>query len=345
MDRNAALQQITELVEKFASNRAAYTASHSNYNETQLRVDFLDRFLMALGWDVLNDKQAPQHLREVVHEDTVEIQDDDQTVAKRPDYALRLGTERKFFVEAKRPSVPIAQDRKAAFQVRRYGWSARLPISVLSNFDKLVIYDCRVLNAHRASLERRSIQGAAPETWYRYGRSQSLTRFDGAPKLIWPVLSLEARYAYDDRDVVFTGGGNGPYYGLRPLPETALSIHYLQAVLSHPVIEAMVQARGSAFRGGYRSHGKQFVKDLPIRPIDFTDAEDRARHDRIVNLVQSLIQATERIATATIPERRRQAERQARRLRRTVEQAVGALYGLTEADLRAVGVMGEAEPA
>ena len=201
------------------------------------------------------------------------------------------------------------------------------------------------LSAHRATQEQRSIQGRTPETWYRYGRSQSLTKFDGTPKLIWSVLLLEARYAYDDQDIIFTGGGNGPYYGLRPLPETALSIHYLEAVLSHPVIEAMVRARGSVFRGGYRSHGKQFVKDLPIRQIDFADADDEARHDTIANLVKTLIEVTERAATVMVPAQRQQAVYQARQLRQAVEREVGALYGLTDDDLVAVGVAGEGEAA
>ncbi len=199
------------------------------------------------------------------------------------------------------------------------------------------------LAAHQAALEQRSIQGGTPETWYRYGRSQSLTKFDGTPKLIWPVLTIEARYAYDDQDIVFTGGGNGPYYGLRPLPETELSIHYLQAVLSHPVIEAMVRAIGSVFRGGYRSHGKQFVKDLPIRQIDFTNATEKATHDSIVERVKTLIQATERAATATVPAQHRQADQQAQRLRLLLERQVSDLYGLTETDMVAVGTILEEE--
>jgi type I restriction-modification system DNA methylase subunit len=199
------------------------------------------------------------------------------------------------------------------------------------------------LKAHQVALAQRSIQGRTPETWYRYGRSQSLTKFDGTPKLIWPVLSLGARYAYDDQDIVFTGGGNGPYYGLRPSTETELSIHYLQAVLSHPVIEAMV--RGSLFRGGYRSHGKQFVKDLPIHQIDFADADEKAVHDKIVDLVKTLIQTTERAATATIPAQRRQAKQQAQRLHQAVERQIGGLYGITSTDLVALGVISDGETA
>lgn len=207
------------------------------------------------------------------------------------------------------------------------------PAEMQERFPKCWAY----LNVHKAALEQRSIQGGTPETWYRYGRSQSLTKFDDMPKLIWPVLSLEARYAYDDQDIVFTGGGNGPYYGLRPLPEIALSIHYLQAVLSHPVIEAMVRARASAFRGGYKSHGKQFVKDLPIRQIDFTNAEEKNAHDRIVNLVKTLIQITERATTAAVPWQRQQATQQAQGLRQAVQTLIGGLYNINTTDLAAVG--------
>jgi type I restriction-modification system DNA methylase subunit len=193
------------------------------------------------------------------------------------------------------------------------------------------------LNAHQGALEQRSIQSGTPETWYRYGRSQSLTKFDGTPKLIWPTLSLEPRYAFDDQDIVFTGGGNGPYYGLRPLPDTDVSIHYLQAVLSHPVIEAMVRARGSAFRGDYRSHGKQFIKDLPIRHIDFANPEEKAAHDRIVELARALIKLTEKAAMATVPQQRQQAAQHAQKLHQAVQKLVSDLYRLTTTDLVAVG--------
>ena len=43
---------------------------------------------------------------------------------KAPDYCFRIGGMRKFFVEAKKPSVNIAGDSGPAFQLRRYAWSA-----------------------------------------------------------------------------------------------------------------------------------------------------------------------------------------------------------------------------
>ena len=47
-----ALQQLSNLVERFERNIEAY---HSPaYNETQLRREFIDPFFEALGWDVAN---------------------------------------------------------------------------------------------------------------------------------------------------------------------------------------------------------------------------------------------------------------------------------------------------
>jgi hypothetical protein len=62
---------------------------------------------------------------------------------KAPDYAFRIGGTRKFFVEAKKPAVRIKSDVEASFQLRRYAWSAKLPLSVLTNFAEFAVYDCR----------------------------------------------------------------------------------------------------------------------------------------------------------------------------------------------------------
>jgi len=40
--------------------------------------------------------------------------------------------------------VNIKEDPAAAFQLRRYAWSAKLPLSILTNFEGFAVYDCRV---------------------------------------------------------------------------------------------------------------------------------------------------------------------------------------------------------
>lgn len=130
--------EIHRLVEKFKNNHAAFI--NPKYNETQLRREFLDPFFEALGWDVSNKAGVAEQYKEVIHEDSIRVSSSN----KAPDYCFRVGSERKFFVEAKKPAVNIKNDAECAFQIRRYGWSANLGLSLLTNFREFAIYDCRI---------------------------------------------------------------------------------------------------------------------------------------------------------------------------------------------------------
>lgn len=189
------------------------------------------------------------------------------------------------------------------------------------------------LSSHKEDLLKRSVQGFTEDTWFRYGRSQSLIKFNQQENLIWPTLSLEPRYAIDLDNIVFTGGGNGPYYGLKMRQETKISIYYLQALLSHPVIDAIVCARASDFRGGYKSHGKQFIQNLPVRLIDFDNDDEVKLHDDVVEDVKRLIDVTETEEKANIPIQKRSLEKIKNRLRMKIEHAIGFLYNINEDDL------------
>jgi hypothetical protein len=128
---------IKDLVNKYHHNRANYI--NPKYNETLLRSDFLDSFFELLGWDIKNVSGKPTNEREVILEEALKANVSENS--KKPDYTFRLFSERKFFVEAKKPCVKIEIDDATAKQVRRYGFTAKLKISVISNFEYLMIYD------------------------------------------------------------------------------------------------------------------------------------------------------------------------------------------------------------
>lgn len=128
---------IQTLVEKYKSNRDFYRTS--NFNETQVRNEFLDPLFEALGWDIRNMSGKKTNEREVLLEESLKA--NAATHSKKPDYTFRLFGERKFFLEAKKPCVDISIEDNPAKQVRRYGYTANLKISVLSNFEDLYIYD------------------------------------------------------------------------------------------------------------------------------------------------------------------------------------------------------------
>lgn len=133
-------KQILELVERFENNKEQY--KRGPFNEAQVRREFLDPFFECLGWDMTNKQGHAEAYKEVIHEDAIKVGSKETT--KAPDYCFRIGGTRKFFLEAKKPSVNVKDDPDPAFQLRRYAWSAKLPLSVLSDFEEMAVYDCRI---------------------------------------------------------------------------------------------------------------------------------------------------------------------------------------------------------
>ena len=64
-------ERVLQLIERFEQNAAAYRSG--NYNETQLRREFLDPFFAALGWDMDNERGLPEAYKDVIHEDAIKF--------------------------------------------------------------------------------------------------------------------------------------------------------------------------------------------------------------------------------------------------------------------------------
>jgi len=143
-------KEIADLIERFEPNRESYLSGV--YNETQLRREFLDPLFTALGWDVENKQGNAEAYKDVIHEDTLKI----GGATKAPDYCFRIGGVKKYFVEAKKPSINLKDNISPAFQLRRYAWSAKLPLSILTDFEEFAVYDCRIkpIRTDKASTAR-----------------------------------------------------------------------------------------------------------------------------------------------------------------------------------------------
>jgi len=129
--------QVARLVAHFRANNDRYLAPA--YKETWARQEFIDPFFIALGWDVRNERRVAPQYREVITEESLDVEGH----RKAPDYVFRVGQTNEFFAEAKKPGVAIKSDPAPAYQLRRYAWSAKLPFSILTDFHELAVYDCR----------------------------------------------------------------------------------------------------------------------------------------------------------------------------------------------------------
>ena len=130
--------RVAELARLFNENKTYYLSKE--FNEANCRGQFIDVLLECLGWDVKNEKGARPDKREVIPEDRVTI--DNRT--KHPDYSLCFGGIKKIYVEAKQPSVDLKKDPAPALQVRRYAYTSKMPIAILTDFQEFAVYDTRI---------------------------------------------------------------------------------------------------------------------------------------------------------------------------------------------------------
>ncbi len=166
--------EIAKLCHYFATNRQSYLGPA--IKEAHVRQSLIDPFFEALGWDVANRSMIAPQYREVIPEDSLDIEGQQ----KAPDYTFRVGTLPKFYVEAKKCGINISADPAPAYQLRRYGFSAKLPLSILTDFEELGVYDC-------ASRPRPGEKASHARILYF-----SFTEYPDRWEEIWDVFSREA---------------------------------------------------------------------------------------------------------------------------------------------------------
>jgi len=133
----SAPKEINDLVEHFYQHAAEFRSV--SYNEATARTELINPLFEALGWDMTNRARRSGTAREVVHESALII----GSTTKAPDLLFRTEGRKRFYVEAKKPSVNVATDRKPAYQIRRYAWNAGLHFGIVTDFEEFSVYDCR----------------------------------------------------------------------------------------------------------------------------------------------------------------------------------------------------------
>src|SRR5918911_4751614 len=146
---DTAFENVCRLVADFQKHERAYLSP--SYSEQDVRKDFIDKFWIALGWDVNHEEQKNPYEQEVKVERNVHV----EGRRKKADYAFLAPNFRdvRFFVEAKKPSRNI-DNADDYFQTIRYGWNAQTPLSILTDFEQFRVLDCRYKPDVKTALSR-----------------------------------------------------------------------------------------------------------------------------------------------------------------------------------------------
>ena len=131
-------QVALDLVHRFDRTKEAY--NRETDNGARVRFEFIDPLFETLGWDMDNKAGRAETYQDVIHEDAITF----GGTTKAPDYCFRVGGVRKFFVEANKPSQGVKDDPGPVYRLRRYAWTNKLPLSIVTDFEEFAVYDCRI---------------------------------------------------------------------------------------------------------------------------------------------------------------------------------------------------------
>jgi hypothetical protein len=88
------------------------------------------------------------------------------------------------------------------------------------------------------------------------------------------------------------------------------------------------------FRGGWLSANRQFLSQLPIRTINFSDLNDKTYHDKMVKLVEQMLSLHKQLAAARTPDDKTRLQRQIDTTDHQIDRLVYELYSLTEQEIQ-----------
>ncbi len=191
---------------------------------------------------------------------------------------------------------------------------------------------------NRKALEARERGKWRHDKWYAFGRSQNLSEME-QEKILTPSLAKKASFTHDSCGAYYfigSGGGGGGGYGITQKSSTKENYRYLVGLLNSRLLDEILKSISSPFMSGYYAYNRQYIEQLPIRVIDFTDASDRARHDRLVALVDKMLMLTPKLRSAHSDSERATLQNAITATDQQINALVYDLYGLTREEIELV---------
>ena len=147
------------------------------------------------------------------------------------------------------------------------------------------------------------------------------------PKIIYPDIAKFPRFYFDKEG--FYLGNTGYAIGTDDLYLLGLlNSNLFWFAISNISIPFGIRAGEYRYRLIY-----QYMKQIPIRPINFSDPAEKAKHDQMVSLVERMLALHKNLASAKTPQEKESMQRQVESTDGAIDKLVYELYGLSEDEI------------
>lgn len=172
---------------------------------------------------------------------------------------------------------------------------------------------------------------ATKQEWYELQQPQfAFSKFMEMPKIIYPEIAKEPRFTLDTESYYINNKGFLiPYNDL-----------YLLGLLNSKLIwfnlKKTCSCLGDPDKGGRLELRDTYLRELPIRTINFANPADKARYDKMVDLVTLMLDLNKKMRDAKLEQEKTQFQRLIVATDEDIDKLVYELYGLTPDEIKIV---------
>jgi type I restriction-modification system DNA methylase subunit len=176
--------------------------------------------------------------------------------------------------------------------------------------------------------------------WYGFSAPRNLPLHDAANLLV-PLLADRGSFsefpAGQKEYCLMASGG----FSITIPDDGPGSPKYVLGLLNSKLLFFYLHSISNVFRGGWITCTKQYVGRLPIRLVDFSSPADKARHDKMVKLVDRMLELNRQKHSGKLaPSQVERIDREIAATDAEIDGLVYELYGITEEERGIVEGMG-----
>jgi hypothetical protein len=206
------------------------------------------------------------------------------------------------------------------------GQTRLIPETEIKKYPKTWQYLLR----HKHILEERQKGKLRGASWYGLSFASALQMFSST-KIVTPTLSPLNAFSLDTQGNFFPQGAGG---GCGLVPKSEYSPFYLLGLLNSRLLTFFFQRISSPFQSGWYAYEPRYLNRIPIRPINLSNPANTARHNKLVSLVERMLELNKLILRT--PQEREMIKRELESTDRQIDTLVYELYGLTEDEIKTV---------
>ena len=190
----------------------------------------------------------------------------------------------------------------------------------------------KYLLENKTALENRERGKMRGEKFYAYIYPKNLAEFEAA-KLMTPEIALGCQLSYDSQGVLYhtTKVYSFIFHDYREENEL-----FFLGILNSKLLWFFLKATGYTLRGGYFTFKTEYLKPFPISTIDFSNPDEKAQHDKLVALVDNMLELQKKYQEARMERDKELYERQIKVVDAQIDRLVYELYELTEEEVKVV---------